>query len=157
MLEKRDTYKGHERCETGSHIQKGGTDLPQSYRPIALLNVIYKLLASIIQTRISSKMDGTLDENQYGCRKGKSTAQPLFTLRRTQETQEEAALEGHLLLLDWEKAFDKVPQDRMIKAIGRLGIPSKIIHKHDKRNIQGTELHDWTKTRLQTQEYRERE
>ena len=58
--------------------KKGGADLPQNYRPIALLNVIYKLLASIIQTRISSKMDGTLDENQYGFRKGKSTAQPLF-------------------------------------------------------------------------------
>ena len=83
--------------------KKGGTDLPQNYRPIALLSVIYKLLASIIQTRISSKMDGTLDESQYGFRKGKGTAQPLFILRRTQEIQEEAALECHLLLLDWGK------------------------------------------------------
>ena len=75
-------------------------------------------------------MDGTLDENQYGFRKGKSTAQPqpLFILRRTQEIQEEAALECHLLLLDWEKAFDKVLQDRMTKAIKRLGIPDKIIN-----------------------------
>ena len=73
-------------------------------------------------------MDGTLDENQYGFRKGKSTAQPLFILRRTQEIQEEAALEYHLLLLDWEKAFDKVLQDRMTKAIKSLGIPNKIIN-----------------------------
>ena len=98
-------------------MKKGGTDLPQNYRPIVLPNVIYKLLASIIQTRISSKMDGALDENQYGFRKGKNTAQPLFIFRRTQEIQEEAALECHLLLLDWEKAFDKVLQDRMTKAI----------------------------------------
>ena len=72
-------------------------------------------------------MDGTLDGNQYGFRKGKSTAQPLFILRRTQEIQKEAALECHLLLLDWEKAFDKVLQDIMIKTIKRLGIPNKII------------------------------
>ena len=52
-------------------------------------------------------MDGTPDENQYGFRKGKSTAQPLFILRRTQEIQEEAALECHLLLLDWEKHLTK--------------------------------------------------
>ena len=68
--------------------KKGGTDLPQNYRPIALPNVIYKLLASIIQTRISCKMDGALDENQYGFRKGKSTAQPQPILRKTQEIQE---------------------------------------------------------------------
>ena len=73
-------------------------------------------------------MDGTLDENQFGFRKGKSTARPLFILRRTQEIQEEAALECHLLLLDWEKAFDKVLQDRMTKAIKRLGVPNKIIN-----------------------------
>ena len=82
----------------------------------------------MIQARISSKMDGTLDENRYGFRKGKSTAQPLFILRRTQEIQEDAALECHLLLLDWGKYFDKVLQDRMIKAIKRLGIPDKIIN-----------------------------
>ena len=136
--------------------KKGGTDLPQNYRPIALLNVIYKLLASVIQARISSKMDEALDENQFGFRKGKSTAQPLFILRRTQEIQEEAALECHLLLLDWEKAFDKVLQDRMTKAIKRLGVPDKIISMINKyiRN-QTTRL--WTKTRRQTRGYREQE
>ena len=69
-------------------------------------------------------MDGTLDGNQFGFR---STAQPLFILRRAQEVQEEAALECHLLLPDWEKAFDKVFQDRMTKAIKRLGVPNMII------------------------------
>ena len=73
-------------------------------------------------------MEGTLDENQYGFRKGKITSQPLFILRRTQEIQEEAALECHLLLLDWEKASDKVLQDRMTKTIKRFGIPNKIVN-----------------------------
>ena len=73
-------------------IYKRCTGLPQNYRPIALLSVIYKLLASIIQKRISSKMDGVLDKIQLGFRKGRSTSQPLFILRRTQEIQEETAL-----------------------------------------------------------------
>jgi hypothetical protein len=80
-----------------------------------------------MQKRISERIDKHLDPDQYGFRKGRSTAQPLFILRRTQEIQEEAALECHLLLLDWEKAFDKVDQGRMIKAIRRLGLPEKII------------------------------
>ena len=108
--------------------KKGGTDQPQNYRPIALLNVMYKLLASIIQARISSKMDEVIDKSRFGFRKGKISSQPLFILRRTQEIQEEAALESHRLLLDWENAFNKVSQIRMIRAIRRLGIPESIIN-----------------------------
>ena len=44
--------------------KRGGTDLPHNYRPIALLNVICKPLASVVQARISSEMDGTLDEHK---------------------------------------------------------------------------------------------
>ena len=74
-------------------------------------------------------MDGVLDKHQFGFRKGRSTSHPLFILRRTQEIQEEAALESHLLLLlDWEKAFDKVSQSRMIRAARRLGTPENIIN-----------------------------
>ena len=68
--------------------KKGNIDPPQNYRPTALLNVIHKLLASIIQARISSKMDEVINTNEFGIRKGKCTSQPLFILRRTQEIQE---------------------------------------------------------------------
>ena len=59
--------------------------------------------------------------------KTKNTAQPLFIYRRIQELQEESGLSFHTLLLDWEKAFDKVDQKRMIQAIKRLGTKDKII------------------------------
>ena len=108
--------------------QKGSTALPQNYRPIALLNVIYKLCASTLKTRISSKMDEAINKHPFGFRKGKSTSQPLLILRRPQGIQKEAAPESHLLLLDWEKAFDKVPQSKMVRAIRRLGVPEKIIN-----------------------------
>ena len=82
-------------------------------------------------------MGGFLNKSQVGFRKGRSTSQPLFILRRTQEIQEEAALESHLLLLDWEKAFDKVSQSKMIRAIRRLGIPEKD-HQHDEGDLPST-------------------
>ena len=76
----------------------GCTHLPQNYRPIALLHVIYKLLASIIQKRIRSKMDGGLHKHRFGFIKRRGISQSLLILRRTQEISEEAALESHLLL-----------------------------------------------------------
>ena len=41
--------------------------------------------------------------------------------------QEEAGLETHILLLDWEKAFDKVSQKKLLTALTRIGIPPKIV------------------------------
>ena len=105
--------------------KKGGPDLPQNYIPIALLNVIYEFPASIIQTRISSKMDGTLDENPFGFRKGKCTAQPLFYTRKRGNAGR-SGIGVPLITTRLIKAFDKVLQDRMTKAIKRLGVPKKI-------------------------------
>ena len=97
--------------------KKGRTDRPENYRPIALPNVTYKLLAIIIHVRLYEIIDDRISKTQFGFRKNKSTAQPFFIYRRIQELQEEFGLSFHTLLLDWEKAFDKVDQKRMIQAI----------------------------------------
>eukprot|EP00972_Heterocapsa_arctica_P107722 15865629-Heterocapsa_arctica.AAC.1 len=57
-------------------FKKGLTDLPINYRPIALLNLSYKLLASILQKRIALGLDHRLDPFQFGFRKARSTLQP---------------------------------------------------------------------------------
>ena len=107
--------------------KKGNPELPQNYRPIALLNIAYTLLAIIILKRIVPHMDGRIDKSQYGFRKSRSIAQPLFILRRAQEMQEEAGLETHILFLDWEKAFDKVNQTKLLTALTRIGISTKML------------------------------
>ena len=108
-------------------FKKGSTDNPENYRPIALLNTTYKILASIIQRRLAEGMDQAIDEMQFGFRKGRSTSQPLQIVRRTAEIVEEAGDSMYMLLIDWEKAFDKVDQERLIFALERMGIPRKII------------------------------
>ena len=61
--------------------KKGSTDKPENYRPIALLNIGYKLMASMIQKRLSDAIDDRIDPSQFGFRKGKSTAQPIHIYR----------------------------------------------------------------------------
>ena len=82
--------------------KKGKTEQPENYRPIALLNIGYKLMASMIQKRLSEAMDDRIDPAQLGFRKGRSTSQPIHIYRRVQEIHEEAGLELVTILLDWE-------------------------------------------------------
>ena len=106
-------------------FKKGSTENPKNYRPIALLNTTYKIFASIIQRRMAEGMDKAIDEMQFGFRKGRSTSQPLQIVRRTAEIIEEPGAAMYMLLIDWEKAFDKVDQERLIFALERMGIPQK--------------------------------
>ena len=87
--------------------KKGKTEQPENYRPIALLIIGYKLMASMIQKRLPEAVDDRIDPAQFGFRKGKSTSQPIHIYKRVQEIHEEAGLELVTILLDWEKASIK--------------------------------------------------
>ena len=79
------------------------------------------------QKRISEAMDDRIDPAQFGFRKGRSTSQPIHIYRRIQEIHEEAGLELIAVLLDWEKAFDKIHQGRLLDAPRRIGRPEKAV------------------------------
>ena len=52
---------------------------------------------------------------------------PLFISRRIQDYAEHSYTKLFLVLLDWEKAFDKVVQTLLVRAMERLNIPDKFI------------------------------
>ena len=104
---------------------KGDDSDPASYRPISLLNVIYKIYAALLQRRLSAEHDHVLRETQYGFRANRSTLQPLFILRRLQDYSLKTGQPMHVVLLDWKMAFDKVDHESMCIAIERLGV-----HRH---------------------------
>ena len=56
---------------------KEGDDMdPANYRPIALLNTIYKIYGSIIQIRLANVLDDSLWETQFGFRKNGARLNP---------------------------------------------------------------------------------
>ena len=116
-----------ELAELVTLYKKGNVEDPANYRPIALLNTIYKLYAAILQKRLAAGLDEKLWETQYGFRKKRSTAQPLFITRRLQDLAESSGDKLFLVFLDWEKAFDKVDQEKLIEAMERVGTPEKAI------------------------------
>ena len=108
--------------------KKGKVQNPANYRPIALLQSIYKVYAKILQQRLANGgIEDKLWKNQYGFRRKLSTSMPLLISRRIQDFAEHSYDKLFLVFLDREKAFDKVDQTLLVRAMERLNIPDRII------------------------------
>eukprot|EP00969_Alexandrium_andersonii_P362940 15460830-Alexandrium_andersonii.AAC.1 len=83
--------------------KKGDAFDPANYRPISLLNALYKLFSAIIASRLMKWAGGVLRDTQYGFRGARSTGDPLHLVHRAQELIEEREHQTlHLIFLDWE-------------------------------------------------------
>ena len=65
--------------------KKGDTSKFENYRPISLLNTLYKLFAAILQRRIAARLDKHLQKTQFGFRRNKGTADAVYLVRRIAE------------------------------------------------------------------------
>ena len=91
-------------------------------------------------------------DTQYGFRREKSTLHALHIARRIQEYAEKAGLPGTMVFLDWEKAFDKISHEWLMRVIESYRIPDKftglIVHIYEnpmfKVEIEGSSS-DWHK------------
>jgi hypothetical protein len=108
--------------------KKGDTNNFENYRPISLLNTLYKIFAAVLQRRISDKLDKHLQKTQFGFRKDKSTGDAIHLIRRIIEFGESTQNELYLVLLDWEKAFDKVDRKQLFISMERMGVNQKLIN-----------------------------
>ena len=114
-------------AQVASVYKKGNHDNPENYRPISLLNTTYKLCAYMLKTRIAESIDSQIWNTQFGFRKGKSTAEALFCVRRLTDVVEQGHESLFLIFLDWEKAFDKIDHEKMFHSLERLSIPVELL------------------------------
>ena len=91
-----------------------------------MLNSWYKIKAAILQRRIERGVDRFLQKTQYGFRRVRSTSDAIFLIRRILEHAEATQDRILLLLLDWEKAFDKVRHEALFITLQRMGVPEHL-------------------------------
>ena len=106
---------------------KGDDTNPDNYRPISLLNTIYKIYAALLQRRLAGKIEHKLRNTQFGFRPGKGTRQPLFILRRAMEWSLMTSTPLHILSLDWRQAFDSLDHTAMLHALKRFGLSANML------------------------------
>lgn len=97
--------------------KKGDRSDLKNYRPITLLNILYKLFTKILTSRLTTKFDGYQSKEQAGFRKGFSTADHLLTMKILIEKANEYHIPMFIALVDFEKAFDCVEHWAVINAL----------------------------------------
>ena len=107
-------------------IQKGDAIKMDNNRPISVLNSMCKIFVAIIHNLLADKLDKFLQTMQNGFRKGRGTADAIPCVRRATEHVEQTRTETILVLLDWEKAFDKETRKGLFSASEGMAVDPKI-------------------------------
>jgi len=66
-------------------------------------------------------------ENQFGFQPGKSTIDPIFTIKLLMEECREKQQELHLIFVDLEKAYDTIPREFIWYSLREKNVPENLI------------------------------
>ena len=108
--------------------RKGARSVCDNHRGISLLSIAGKILARILLNRLILHIsESFVPESQCGFRKGRGTADMIFTIRQLQEKCLEQHMGLYIAFIDLTKAFDTVSREGLWKILPRLGCPPKFL------------------------------
>lgn len=99
--------------------KKGDKTQCNNYRGISLLSHVGKIYERILETRLRTQIENKLGEWQCGFRPNRSTTDLVFTLKIIMEKSWEWDKEKDILFVDMEKAFDRIPRERLWKVLSK--------------------------------------
>ena len=89
----------------------------KNWRPIALLNVDYKILAKVLATRLQKVISQLVSPDQTGYIKGRYIDDNVRTMLDILELTNHQADPGIMVIIDFEKAFDTISWSFLYKTL----------------------------------------
>jgi hypothetical protein len=122
-------------------FKKGVKSKPSNYRPVSLTSVVCKLMERIVKDVIQDHLlkNNLLHNSQHGFLPHKSCTSNLLEFLEVITQEIDKGTPVDVLYLDFSKAFDKVPHQRLLLKIESLNIQGNILNW----------IKDWLKNRRQ--------
>ena len=108
-------------------IPKGEGEEPLKQRPITITSVMYRLWAATRLRKVAAWQESWIHQRQHGFRNKHGTEDLLWYLCAKME---EALIDNtpiYLASFDYQKCFDRVPQEIMFRLVEQLGLPQNMM------------------------------
>ena len=102
--------------------KKGPLNDACNYRPISLTCILCKVFEKLLYRHLYTQVRDNLSPYQHGFVQGKSCLSNLFETVHEINTILEEGVVVDLVYLDFQKAFDKVPHERLLLKLKAYGI-----------------------------------
>jgi hypothetical protein len=141
-LDKGEIPRDWKKARVVSIYKKGSKSDPNNYRPVSLTSVPCKLLESIIKDSVMDHLltQELIKDTQHRFMPGRSCASNLAIFLDMATKVIDEGKSADIFYLDFAKAFDKVPHQRLMIKVRAKGIDGKV----------GRWLEEWLKDRTQT-------
>ena len=112
------------RANVSAIFKKGDRAVASNYRPVSLTCICCKLLEHIIVSNMMRHLEGydILTDCQHGFRPRRSCETQLLTLVHEVSSALDRGRQHDLAILDFSKAFDRVPHQRLLSKLDHYGI-----------------------------------
>lgn len=110
-------------------FKSGDRNSPLNYRPISLTSVPCKIMEHVIYSHIMNFLDSNnfFHPSQHGFRKGLSCETQLAAFLHDIHTNLDVNVQTDAVFLDYAKAFDKVPHQRLFAKLSQLNLHPTVI------------------------------
>ena len=106
-----------------------GADHISQFRPIALINVIFKIVSKAFATRLDPIENRVISPNQTAFIKGRFILDGALALQEIVHELKKKKLGGVSLKIDFEKAYDRVNGEFLTEVLRRKGFDAGVIHR----------------------------